>query len=297
VSWEATETWPGERGEGAPFRAAAEVVVARRDALGVVERLRLWWRSDPDHPFSVVARRVALTSRWLFVESRAGGRRRVRLDAVRGRRKEAGRLLYAIADGVDLVLADRGGDALERALDQATGSVGEWRTRPGLTFGCVGIFAFSLLFVSVSLVLQYHRGAMDRLARHLWTSESALGLYAGVGGALLVLLLVTFFPRRLVADSLGLTSVRGLFGWIRDTKPVERVAGVRMHGHISGGKSSGSLVYTVTVVFDGPPEEVQVHVGVGHMGPRAVRARASALEVAERLSKLYGVELQRTGEV
>lgn len=291
VSWETTEDWPDGRTEGGAFRAAAEVIVARRDTVTFRDRLRTWWHSTPDLPFAAMPLRVVLTPGWIYVETRKGGRQRARVESILGSRREAGRVIYAVADGDDLVVADRGGDALERALDETIGTTGEWRSPAAIA----AVFCFALVGLAVALgtTLTYHDEAMDRIERGLTTSEAALGLYAGLVGVLLVFLFIVFFPQRYVADSLGLTSVRGLFGWVRSTIAVERVEGVIADRIVVRGKSGGSFThFYVDVQLSDPRKTKRVHAPSGATGGRVEQKREHARQIARRLARLYDVELR-----
>lgn len=290
MSWDKTEDWPDGRTDGGAFRAAAEVIVASREAPTLRDRLRLWWHSTPDHPFGAIARRVVLTPHWLYVETRAGGRQRTHVDALRGSRREAGRVIYAVADGEDLVIADRGGDALERALDEKVGTSGEWRSPAA--FVTVVISSLIALAVALSAILVYREEALGEIRRGLTTSEAALGLYAGLGGVLVVLLFITFFPQRYVADSLGITSVRGLFGWVRSTVPVERVSGVVVNRFTRRDRQANRsyVHHVVEIVLDNPPRRLRIVAGgypLGKAGPKGQEAR----QIAQRVARLYDVEL------
>lgn len=291
VSWEKTDEWPDGRTEGGAFRAAAEVIVARREAPTLRDRIRLWWHSTPDHPFGAIARRVVLTPSWLYCETRSGGRQRVHVEQVRGSRREAGRVIYAIADGDDLVIADRGGDALERALDERLGSTGEWRSPAA--YVPVVIFSFVMVSIALAAVAYYRDEAVEEIQRGLTTSESALGLYAGLGGVLLMLLFITFFPQRWVADSLGLTSVRGLFGWVRSTVPVERVAAVVVDSFTTRNKNSSST-YThhhVDVLLRDPRGKKRVYFSGAPTGKDQTKSEV-ARQIGRRVARLYDVDLR-----
>jgi hypothetical protein len=292
VSWEKTDEWPDGRTEGGAFRAAAEVIVARREAPTLRDRVRLWWHSTPDHPFGAIARRVVLTPGWLYCETRAGGRQRVHASQLRGSRREAGRVIYAIADGDDLVIADRGGDALERALDEKVGTTGEWRSPSAF----VPVFIFSAIALAISLfaTFQYRDEAIDRIERGLTTAESALGLYAGLGGVLLVLLFITFFPQRWIADSLGLTSVRGLFGWVRSTVPVERISGVIVDRFTTRNNKSGNTFthHYVDLLLLEPMETKRLFLAGSATGDKLAAKREIARQIGRRVASLYEVDLQ-----
>ena len=62
MTWERAEDWPGEAtpGTGA-FRAAARPTLAKRERPSPAERVRLWLRSTPDHPYRAMPGRVAVT--------------------------------------------------------------------------------------------------------------------------------------------------------------------------------------------------------------------------------------------
>ncbi len=291
MSWQETDHWPDGRSEGGAFRAAAEVIVARRGAPTLWDRVRLWWHSTPDHPFGAIARRVVLTPNWLYCETRRGGRRRVSLDQVRGRRREAGRVIYAVADGDDLVIADRGGDALERALDEKLGATGEWRSSAATEV----VFFASAFALAAALwaTFAYRDEAIERIQGGLITAEAALGLYAGLGGVLLVLLFITFFPQRYVADSLGLTSVRGLFGWVRSTIPVERITGVEVDRFITYDKSGTAYAhFYVELTLSDPEEKKRVFQSRGRAVAVPAGKREHTRQIARRIARLYDVDLR-----
>jgi len=291
VSWEETEEWPDGRSEGGAFRGAAEVIVAKRDAPTLGDRLRVWWHSTPDHPFGAMPMRVVLTPSWIYVETRRGKRLRARVEQILGSRREAGRVIYAVADGDDLVLADRKGDTLERALDEKNGAKGEWRSDSAhVAVFLAALFGF---FVALAATMTYRDEGLDRIDRGMLTAEAALGLYAGLGGILLVLLFITFFPQRYVADSLGLTSVRGLFGWIRTTIPVERVAGIRVGQITTSSSKSGRYVHVyVDVALREPTKLRRVYAPSGVPPGRAVERLEAGRQIARRLARLYDVELR-----
>jgi len=292
VSWEKTDEWPDGRTEGGAFRAAAEVIVAVREAPTLRDRIRLWWHSTPDHPFGAIARRVVLTPHWLYCETRAAGRQRVHIDQVRGSRREAGRVTYAIADGADLVIADRGGDALERALDEKAGTTGEWRSPAAF----VPVLIFSAIGLAIALLatFQYRDEAVEEIQHGMTTSEAALGLYAGLGGVCLVLLFITFFPQRWVADSLGLTSVRGLFGWVRSMVPVERIDRVIAGRFTTRNKSGNSFTYHyVDLVLRDPAKMKRLYVrGAPTGGKKLSKMREIARQIGRRVARLYDVDLR-----
>lgn len=296
MSWQPTEEWPDERSAGGAFRGAAEVILARREPPTATETIRLWWHSTPDHPFSAIARRVVLTSGWLYVETRSGGRRRAPIDAVRGSRREAGRVIYAVADGDDLVIVDRGGDAIERALDEAVGVTGEWRQGTAGGVGCVVFLGLLVIAASIGVLWKYADEGVTELGLGMWTSEAALGLYAGVGGVLLMLLFALFFPAHVVADSVGLTIVRGVFGWVQSTKPVERVSTVSVRTEVHRSRRIRYDHHRVFVVFQNPPEEEDVHLAVAPSGHEDSRKkREVALQLGRRLARLYDVPLEDRG--
>lgn len=295
MSWEQTDEWPDGRTEGGAFRAAAEVIVATREAPTALDRFRVWWHSTPDHPFGAMPLRVVLTPNWIYVETRRGGRQRARVEQILGSRREAGRVIYAVADGDDLVLADRKGDALERALDERIGAKGEWRSDSA--FIAVFLFGLAGLAAALGTTLSYRAEGLDRIGRDMWTAESALGLYAGLGGVLLVLLFITFFPQRYVADSVGLTSVRGLFGWVRTTIPVERVAGVRIGVITTSSKSGRFLHFHVELALRDPAKFLRVYAPSGVRPGQASARLETARQIGRRLARLYDVELRDQTEM
>lgn len=299
MGWQPTDDWPDGRGEGGAFRAAAEMVVAERSAPTATDTLRLWWHSTPDHPFGAVARRVALTARWLYAETREGGRRRAPLDVVRGSRREAGRVIYAVEDGDDLVVVDRGGDALERALDAAVGATGEWRSRaPGdiTDIGCVLVLAIPACFACVGLLVKYGAEAMRELALGMWTSEAALGLYGGLGGLVLLLLFVLLVPESFIADTVGLTTRRGVLGLVGRTRAAERIAIVTVLTRQQRTKRGANDIHCVKVELVNPDEELHVHTRVSRTGSaESEGSRQIALGIGRRLADLYGVELADRG--
>lgn len=290
VSWQKTDEWPDGRADGGAFRSAAEVIVARREAPTLVDRLRTWWHSTPDHPFGAMALRVVLTPNWIYVETRRGDRMRAPVDRILGSRREGGRVIYAVADGDDLVIADRKGDALERALDEKIGVAGEWRSPAA--FAAVAIAAVVGLSVALATTLDYRDEALSRIENGMTTSEAALGLYAGLGGVLLVFLFITFFPQRYVADSLGLVSVRGLFGWVRTMTPVERIAGVSAQKAVSRGKNGTYTRYVVDVRLSNPEKTLRVHSAGTTSGRDHPDKREGARQIGRRLARLYQVELR-----
>ncbi len=291
MSWEKTDEWPDGRAEGGAFRAAAEVIVATRDAPTLADRFRVWWHSTPDHPFAAMPMRVVLTPSWIYVETRRGDRQRARVEQILGSRREAGRVIYAVADGDDLVVADRKGDALELALDEKVGAKGEWRSDAAT----IPVFLFALfgLVVSIGVTLSYRDEAIERIHRGLTTSESALGLYAGLGGILLMLLWITFFPQRYIADTVGITSKRGLFGWVRTTIPVERVSEVVVDRFTV--RSKNGTTYTtcfVEVLLRDPSGKVRIHHSGAKQSSEARFARERARQIASQVARLYDVEFR-----
>ena len=290
VSWETVEEWPDGR-SGGVFRGAAEVIVARRGAPSALDRLRLWWHSTPDHPFGALPHRVALTPSWLYVETRGGKRQRARVEQIMGRRYEAGRVIYAVADGEDLVLVHRRADPLEKALDERSkGDDDFWRSGSAW----IGVIGFALLMLAISLAftLRYHDGAIRRIRDGLITSESALGLYTGLGGVLLTLLFITFFPQRWLVDSMGMTSVRGLFGWVRGTIPPERVRRVDLLISDSPSQNPRSLFYSVEVATSSPAATQRIFVGKAVKPAERAAAKREAEVLAHRVGRIFDVEVR-----
>ena len=268
------------------------MIVARRGAPSALDRLRLWWHSTPDHPFGAIPHRVALTPSWLYVETRGGKRQRARVEQIMGRRYEAGRVIYAVADGEDLVLVHRRADPLEKALDERSkGDDDFWRSG---TRAWIGVIAFALLMLAISLAftLRYHDGAIRRIRDGLITSESALGLYTGLGGVLLTLLFITFFPQRWLVDSMGMTSVRGLFGWVRGTIPPERVRRVDLLRSDRVSQNGRWISYSVEVATAEPARARRIYVGKPVKPPQATTAERDARKVAKRLGRIFDVEVR-----
>ncbi|MAQ13708.1 MAG: hypothetical protein CMN30_02810 [Sandaracinus sp.] len=293
MTWEPVDQWPDGRAGGV-FRGAAEIVVADRGAPNALERLRTWWHSTPDHPLEATVRRAALTPGWLYVEGREGGRRRVRVEAIVGARRAGKRLIYAVADGEDLVVVERR-DSFEKALaarlgDRATGW-SSWRspTSPrGLAFATLG--ALLLAQMGVLMIVDRYDDAMRLIAEGEPLARPAAKFYSGFGFCIAALMLVTFQPRCWLADSVGLTSVRGLFGWVTRTHPVEKVRAVRVETEtLRRGKES---VYTTDVEVEVAGERARLRVSRRRtkMAHDASRNREEAEAIARRLRQIFGLE-------
>lgn len=254
MAWEPVERWPGEAGGEGAFRSGAEPALASRGAPSPWERVRLFWFSSPELPLEHVARRAVLTSSYVYVERMTGRRERVRRAMLRGFRREGGRLIVGVVDGEDLVLPFRVGCALQaQLLAQLGGKAGErWVGRQHVRLGAAssaaaGLAAWTLLAAIRPETVRAH------WALELYTSETCLRAYFGVGLALVALALLLWVPMRVRVDALGVEVRRGLVPWLPFFLPAERVAAVVVNERRSKVRGREQfLFYAVELRFDPP---------------------------------------------
>ena len=287
MSWEGTDQWPDGR-SGGVFRGAAEMVVAERGAPTWVERVRLWWYSTPDHPLATIPERVALTPNWVYAQRAGGPIRRTRVEQLVGARREARRVIYAVAEGDDLVLPDREGDALERALDAQLGAwTPTWRSRNSVA-KAVGQTLAGLLFC-VLVMREFRELAMGNLRRGALVTEANLWFYAAALGGLCAIANLFYRPQQWVVDSLGATSVRGLFGWFRSTIPAERVQAVRIRRQTLQRKGSQRHYVAVELDVSGSERPVRIHSRTRMTDKRFAVAVEEADAIAALVERIFSV--------
>ncbi len=231
MSWEEVEALPSGR-TGGVFRGSAEPVVAQRNGATLRERVGLWWRSTPDHPSDRAARRIVLSSRYVYVERFDGTLGRVRLDQLHGERLHAkGLLLYGVRQAEDLMLPYRAGCEVQRHIASAVR--GKTTEQPWCeTHGLVGWVLLAAVLAALSAIVFVEYDPAEGWARirenGMWTSESALGLYAGIGLIVLALLAFLWGPSRWRIDEVALTRTRGALPWMPFTLPPEAFRGTRI---------------------------------------------------------------------
>lgn len=243
MTWEPTNEWPDGVPDAGAYRGKAEIVVARRNGMTTADRFRLWWHSTPDHRFGDLPQDVLLTPQHLYVR-RKGGEFRVRLEHLIGGRIEAGRRIYAVRDGDDLVLVDRDGDALEKALEaHVTLSEQAWVHAGSVWVPAVMMFACA--WVAFYFAVESWVTGLEHIREGLMTSESALGVYATVAAIVVMMIIGMVLPTRRVVDRLGITTVRGLLRGMRHTIPVEKVSRIAVEPATYKGHPNGFRVVAV----------------------------------------------------
>lgn len=290
MSWEEVEAWPGGERGGA-FRGAAEPIVAERRGVTLRERLRLFWHSTPEHPLSRVAERVVVTPRYVYVQRREGRPLRVPLERLHGERLEAGRVVYGVRGGDDLLLpyrdrcevqvqldaAVRGGEPIEPW--RASRDVGKWLT---LALSVVILAMASFGFPPFSPVRE------------------------SVGQGLLVLayasaavLFVVWGPTHWRIDSVAVTRVRGVFRTFSFSIPPERVRRVVVSGlwftkrgtsHQIGWEVRLELVAPARLGSTALPSAMVALQSFSGREETLGRAEADARALAERLRRLLSLE-------
>lgn len=246
MSWEEAEHWPGGQPTDA-YRDAAEVVVAERNGLSFADRARLWWYSTDQERFGDTAVDVAMTSLHVYVRTQNGTQKRIRREHVGGFRVESGRRLFAVAKGADLVLARRGLDSVERLLIGHIHNARNWArpvsVRPTLAVMSVPLGLCAFLLWRCAQKLSHGFAATDLTG----LSIPALVLF------LVAVPIAFLFPRRLSADALGLTSIRGVIPGVRSTLAAERVTEVFIRRGSKRGRSVTGHVsfYEVNVLARG----------------------------------------------
>ena len=224
MGWEVVDELPSARGSGA-FRDGAEPIVVERSGITIAERARLLWHSSPELRAGRAAKRVVLTPQHVYVERLDGSRARVRHDALHGERLAGGRVIYGVTDDEDLLLVYRSTCALQdrlAALVRGGDAVEPWRVIRGLTLGIVATCV--AIATGIAMLLEYRLSdAMSHFARGQWTSEIALGTYAGF---LLIALGVVIFlwgPSHWRVDAVTVTRTRGVIPWLPFSLPPERL--------------------------------------------------------------------------
>lgn len=304
MSWETVEALPGAPA-GDAFRGSAEPVVAERRALTAGERLRLFWHSDPDHPFARAVSRVVVTPAHVYVERRDGSRARVPLAALHGERLERGRVVYGVKDGDDLLLPYRAACAVQDRLAAAVRGgepVEPWRRSEALLTSAS--FAIVGLAVGVGLYLEYPLAdALDRLGKGLYTAESVLGTLTALAAVALGAHALLWWPSRWRIDGVAVTRARGVVPWLSFSVPPERFRRAVVKKAFRQPKNAPRVHAGWTVALElreptriGSLAKLRAldvrHVlfrgaasGVGHM-----ETLAEAKVLAERLRALLGLE-------
>ncbi|MCB9593956.1 MAG: hypothetical protein H6719_14580 [Sandaracinaceae bacterium] len=225
MSWETVEALPGATPTGGAFRAGAEPVVAERRGVGPLERARLFWFSDPDHPFARTVEHVVVTPRHVYVQRADGTRERASLEQLHGERLDRGRVIYGVRDGEDLLLPYRDACAVQVRLAAAVRGAEPaepWRDRQWLwTSVVLAVLAEGL---AAGLVQSY---SLDDARRHLtiglYTSETLLGFYAALGASAFGAFLFLWGPSRWRIDAVAVTRTRGVIPWLTFSLSPERV--------------------------------------------------------------------------
>lgn len=224
MGWEDVEALPGTSSGGGAFRDGAEPVVAQRIGLSLREKLRLFWHSTPDLPSARAAELIVVTQTYVYVRRVDKTRARVHLDELHGQRVERGLLVFGVAEDDDLLLAYRPScpvqDRLMAAL-RKDADLEPWRESRGMIASA--ILTLASLGAGVGLLLSYPlERALEHIEIGLFTSESALGTYAGVAALFLALFLFFLGPSRWRVDAVGVTRTRGVLPWMPFTLPPER---------------------------------------------------------------------------
>ena len=224
MAWEPFEAWPGE-GEGGAFRGRSEPVLASRDGLSFAERVQLFWRSSPDLPDRRVAARVAVTPDYVYVRRLDGSRERVPRALLRGARMAGRVAVYGVVDAEDLFMTVRRSCAAQAMLVEQLGKAEPVHLSKGVVGGT--LLSVLVLCAGTGVLMEYpYRDALDRWSRDLWTAESALGFYAGVGLCVVGVLMSLWLPSRTRIDETGVERRRGVVPWLSFALPPEAFQGV-----------------------------------------------------------------------
>lgn len=301
------EALPGAAHGGA-FRGGAEPIVAERVGLRAVERLRLFWHSDPDHPFGRTAERVVVTPQHVYVVRRDGTKARVALDQLHGERLDRGRVIYGVRDGDDLLLSYRDDCAVQVRLAAAVRGadpVEPWRGSYGLWSSIVlSVMAWAvggLVYVSHPI-----GEAIDRVSNGLYFAESVLGTLAAFGMLAFGTVVFLWAPSRWRIDAVAVTRARGVVPWLSFSVPPDRFRRAVLKDYWLRPKNGaprhsgwwvGLELRTPTRVGSiGKVSAVDLwFVRRDQPGTPTISQRSEALDVAERLRRLLGLEPTRGG--
>lgn len=282
MGWENVEEWPSN-GTSGVYRGAAEIIVAERSGLTIFERIILWWHSTTELPFADVAQDVVVTPNYVYVRKQDGDKMRVRRDVLAQGRVEGRRRQYSVPNGTDMVLSDRKGDDVERALmseDQVQG----W-TRPTRWKVTLGLMAAAIIFARM-LSEEYFGEGAQAVAAGRYNSESAYWFYTCIGLWVVPFVLFLVAPKRLIVDAIGLRYVRGFLGGLRSTIPIEDISYVEVRHFRYRGNGATVHVYRVYArITKTRPKSIQLQ-------EFRVLARNRAIEFGELCAKTWNVELK-----
>lgn len=280
MGWENVEEWPSNTTSGV-YRGAAEIIVAERAGLTFLERIVLWWHSTTELPFADVAQDVVVTPNYVYVRKQDGTKMRVRRDALVQGRALGRRRQYSVPNGTDMVLSDRNGDDVERAL-MSEEEVKGW-TRPARWFLTLGFMAAAIGLAVVTSEAYINEGA-GAVADGRYNSESAYWFYACIGLWAVPVILFFVAPHRLIVDAIGLRSVRGFPGGLRSTIPIEDIRFVDVKHFRYRGNGATVHVYSVYAHTTKKRQKVIKLREFRNLG------RNRAIEFAQLCAKTWNVE-------
>ncbi|MFT5355664.1 MAG: hypothetical protein ACI9KE_002883 [Polyangiales bacterium] len=284
MSWESVEEWPSNVTSGV-YRGAAEIIVAERSGLTLIERVVLWWHSTTELPFTDIAQDVVVTPSYVYVRKQDGAQTRVRREVLAQGRVEGRRRQYSVPNGTDMVLSDRNGDDVERAL-MDKGIAQGWTGRPRWTLTLA--ILIGLIGMAMFISDEHLREGAQAVTNKRYNSESAYWFYACLGVWVIPVTTFFCFPRRLIVDAIGLRSVRGFFGGIRSTIPIEDIRFVEVQHQRARTKSRTLHSYPVFVL---------VHTAKGFGKKIKLRhfdepARHQAIEFCQMCATTWNVEFK-----
>lgn len=279
MGWEQVEEWPSTKNSDV-YRGAAEVILAERSGLTRVERLRLWWHSTPELPFSDVAQDVVVTPHYVYVRRHEGGMARVRRDVLKQGSIEGGRRQYSVPNDIDMILSDRGGDDVETALfDKDRSSV--W-TMPVRMKGAV-VIVLGMILMACVLTQAYAVEGADALGEGYYNSERAYGFYACIASWVAATAAFFYFPKRIIADAIGLRTIRGVNRGLRRTTPIESINFVEIETRSVTANHIRQTIYIVRVHAKESKQRIKL---------RQCGMLDDAREVAEFCARMWDVPLK-----
>ncbi len=264
-------------------------MLAKREGATFRDRWVLFWSHSPDHDSKRAARRLMLTSNYLYVQRFDHWKGRVPVAKLRGCRRMDGRLLFGVEGGEDLILMHRPGDEVQAELLKKAGGSGHPWTEIH-HFRESMIIAMFLVGLAFGMFGSYPLAEVrDRWASGLYTAEVCLGFYAAVLAVVAVAAIVLWVPSRIYVDRLGVERTRGLFGLLRFYIPADQVKLVVTQRGRPGFESR--LVFTdkVRVGTLGLTESLRVQRFTGSA------ARNLTLRLSEQLRNLLGVRHRKLG--
>lgn len=289
MSWESFDRWPGEASDGGAFRGRSEPVLAKREGATFRDRWVLFWSHSPDHDSKRAARRLMLTSNYLYVQRFDHWKGRVPVAKLRGCRRMDGRLLFGVEGGEDLILMHRPDDELQTELLKQAGGSGQPWSNTHYPQGAMVAAAF--LFGVAVAQFRAHPFAVvrDRWESGLYTAETCLGFYAAVLSVIAIAVLLLWVPSRISVDRLGVERARGMSGLFTFYVPADQVKFVVTQRGRSGFESRLVFKDKVRIGTLGLTESVRVQRFSGAAG------RNLTLRLSEQLRVLLGVPHRKLG--